>query len=169
MKALLAREVAAFQMPLQLRYFGDVGGDAPGLVARERVCQRPAAGNSAADLAGSSSILLTKNALHVRQSLLAGTLVTGAVGVTRSRHARLDCLHYLWRYHTKLRFRSCDGLRRWLTIRCGCDALARGWPGGSIRLELGIELGLHTGDSLRTWASVTRRHQRSERSCARHA
>jgi hypothetical protein len=35
MKALLAREVAAFQMPRQLRYFGDVGRDLPRLVADE--------------------------------------------------------------------------------------------------------------------------------------
>jgi hypothetical protein len=39
-------ESGPLQQPRQL---GDVGGDAPGLVARERVCQRPAAGNSAAD------------------------------------------------------------------------------------------------------------------------
>jgi hypothetical protein len=56
----------------------------------------------------SSSRLLTKNALHVGQSLLAGTLVTGAVGVTSPRHARLDCLYNLWRYLTELRFRRCD-------------------------------------------------------------
>jgi hypothetical protein len=48
------------------------------------------------DFAGSSSSLLTKNALHVGQSLLAGALVTGAVGVTSPRHARLDCLYTLW-------------------------------------------------------------------------
>jgi hypothetical protein len=110
------RAYAARLTPQQVRQFGNVGGDAPGLVARERVCQRPAAGNSAADFAGSSSILLTKNALHVGQSLLAGTLVTGAVGVTSPRHARLDCLYTLWRYLTKLRFRGCDRVRRWLTI-----------------------------------------------------
>jgi hypothetical protein len=118
------------------------------------------------DFAGSSSSLLTKNALHVGQSPLAGALVTGAVGVTSPRHARLDCLYTLWRYLTKLRFRGCDRVRRWLTIHCGCGALACGWPDGSIRFELGVELGLDTVDPLRTRARVTRRHQRSERSRA---
>jgi hypothetical protein len=146
-----------------------LGGDAPGLVGRERVCQQPAAGKLGrllSDFAGSSSSLPTKNALHVGQSLLAGTLVTGAVGVTSPRHARLDCLYTLWRYLTKFRFRGCDRVRRWLTIHCGCSALTCGWPDGSIRFELGVKLGLHTVDPLRTRPRVTRRHQRSERSGA---
>jgi hypothetical protein len=103
--------------PLYARQPNQLGSGGPFRVNRVISAKvRPAAGNSAADFAGSSSILLTKNALHVGQSLLAGTLVTGAVGVTSPRHARLDCLYTLWRYLTKLRFRGCDRVRRWLTI-----------------------------------------------------
>jgi hypothetical protein len=44
--------------------------------------------------------LLTKNAMHVGQSLLAGTLIADAVGFTRTLHSGSNCLYLLWRYLT---------------------------------------------------------------------
>jgi hypothetical protein len=110
--------------------------------------------------------LLEENALHFGQFLLAGTLVTSAVGFTRPRHKRLDCLYLLWRYATKVDLCSCDGARSRLTMQCGCGALSRGAPCSSLRFELGINHGLNAVDILRTWVGKTRRYRCSDH---RHA
>jgi hypothetical protein len=44
--------------------------------------------------------LLTTNAMHVGQGLLAGALIADAVGFTRTLHSGRDCLYLLWRYLT---------------------------------------------------------------------
>jgi len=109
---------------------------------------------------------LVENALHLGQSLLAGTRVVSAVGITRSRHECLDCLYLLWRYVTKVNFCSCYGARSRLTMQCGCSALSRGAPCSSLRFEFGINHGLNAVDILRTWARKTRRYRCSDH---RHA
>jgi hypothetical protein len=105
---------------------------------------------------------LVENALHLGQSLLAGTRVVSAVNLACSHHEGLDRLYLLCRYVTKVDHCSCDGARSWLTMHCGCGALSRGTPCSSLRFELGINRGLNTVDIVRTWGRKTRRYRCSE-------
>ena len=109
------------------------------------------------------SMRLVENALHLGQSLLAGSRVVSAVGIARSRHEGLDRLYLLRRYVTKVDLCSCDEVRSWLTMHCGCSALSRGAPCSSLRFEPGINRSLNAVDILRTWARKTRRYRCRER------
>src|SRR5262247_3967570 len=80
-----------------------------------------------------------KRAPHVGQGLLAGALVAGAVGFARPRHGGSDRLHLLRRDLAKPGLGLRDRVWRRLTMRRGCGALARGRPGGGVRVEPGVD------------------------------
>ena len=112
--------------------------------------------------------LLTKSAPHVGQSLLACGLVASVIGCTRTRHGLPNSIDRLRRYfahpflngfqRTRCRLRACSGH----------GFGSRRWPVGSFSFEHGIDLCLHAGDVVPTWAAVTRRNRGGECSCARY-
>src|SRR5262249_24026628 len=115
-----------------------------------------------------SSKLLTKSAPRLGRILVACGLVTSAIGCTRPRHGLPDSINRLSRYFAHPFLNGFQRTRCRLRARSGHGFRSSRWPGGSFCFEHGIDLCLHGGEVVPTWAGVTRRNRGGEHSCGRY-
>src|SRR5262249_57668698 len=113
--------------------------------------------------------LLTKSAPHVGQSLLACGLVASVIGCPCTLHALPDSIDRLRRYFSHPLLNGFQRTRCRLRARSGHGFRSRGGGAvGSFCFKHGIDLCLHGGEVVPTWAAVTRRNRGGERSCCVH-
>src|SRR5262245_9682804 len=112
--------------------------------------------------------LLTKSAPHVGQSPLACGLVASIIGCPCTLHALPDSIDRLRRYFSHPLLNGFQRTRCRLRARSGHGFRSRRGPVGSFCFEHGIDLCLHGGEVVPTWAAVTRRNRGGERSCCVH-
>src|SRR5262252_1653429 len=135
------------------------------IIRSPRRRQREASAAQSADAIKVVRKLLTKSAPHLGQCLLACGLVTSAIGCTRPRHGLPDSINRLSRYFPHPFLNGFQRTRCRLRARSGHGFRSSRWPGGSFCFEHGIDLCLHGGEVVPTWAAVTRRNRGGERKC----